>query len=71
MRIESVAQANNIICPCLLFFYILVTDCTVQTYTTIKTATGSNGELRWEISYPKAFKGEKAVSKTIKGKAHL
>jgi hypothetical protein len=33
-----------------------------------KQATTADGKLRWAISYPKAFKGEKAVAKPIKEK---
>ena len=33
-----------------------------------KQATTADGKLRWAISYPKAFKGEKAVAKPLKEK---
>ena len=33
-----------------------------------KHATTADGKLRWAISYPKAFKGEKAVARPLKEK---
>lgn len=33
-----------------------------------KQATTADGNLRWAIAYPKAFKGEKAVAKPLKEK---
>ena len=36
--------------------------------STRKQATKSDGTLRWSISYPKAFKGEKTVAKPLKEK---
>ena len=33
-----------------------------------KQAKTSDGKLRWSVSYPKAFKGEKPVAKPLKEK---
>ena len=57
--------------PCHLFFYFNRLYCSNLHFnenSNRKQATTAEGNLRWAIAYPKAFKGEKAVGKPLKEK---